>query len=425
MPKGPIILMKELLDTVALKDLEKFKNVLQEVKNEKLDISKIINSTKNKDGNGLLHIAASDGMTSFIDILLDNGAEIDMQCSNGMTPLHFAAKEGHTEVGKILIKRKARLDIMTVTLVETPLFFAAYYGHKDFCELLLVNGAICKIINKNGSNPIARAREGKKENKDEIAQFINNFHQQMKWKINAIKYNEFLEKENEIKALMLSKTKLENELMLAINKINLLQKRHELYLDYKNKFLVFFGIATTFCWLGCTLYKIYGNELFEDKAKVAVDAGAYVPPIAVALYLLYWFVDYLRKGAKQLNDLLENMKKQASELKDKLNLISENIIDLLDSGKATIDQTTTILKDAKSPLADVLIELRKVLKDDTKAIVQALKDGIKDGKFTPEIKFTIKDIILGPAIPSPVIPSLPHPVPPSLPLGLPIPLKFP
>jgi len=59
-----------------------------------------------------LHEAASWGHQDIVVILLDHGADPDIQDSvQKCTPIHFAAKNGHLEVVRSLVRSGARIDL--------------------------------------------------------------------------------------------------------------------------------------------------------------------------------------------------------------------------------------------------------------------------------------------------------------------------
>ena len=60
-----------------------------------------------------LHLAAWYGNVEMLQLLIDNGAELDAVNSDGNTALHFAAFNGQVKVIKALINNKANTAIRT------------------------------------------------------------------------------------------------------------------------------------------------------------------------------------------------------------------------------------------------------------------------------------------------------------------------
>ena len=74
-------------------------------------IKAAISEVNSQDNQGLsaLHHAARYGDVKLVDILLDNGADIDLQTRTGRaTPLWIAAANGHVDVVAMLIKSGAK-----------------------------------------------------------------------------------------------------------------------------------------------------------------------------------------------------------------------------------------------------------------------------------------------------------------------------
>ncbi len=61
-----------------------------------------------------LHLAAWQGCTRIVQILLDHGADIAAKGDRGYTPLHYAAKHGQLDAIKLLVKRGAKLEAKDV-----------------------------------------------------------------------------------------------------------------------------------------------------------------------------------------------------------------------------------------------------------------------------------------------------------------------
>jgi len=76
----------------------------------------------------LLIRAASAGNPEILGLLLERGANVNVQGSYGLTPLHVAAGEGRKEVVKALIAQGADLSV-TDFENKTPVQLARERGH--------------------------------------------------------------------------------------------------------------------------------------------------------------------------------------------------------------------------------------------------------------------------------------------------------
>jgi len=92
-----------------------------------------------------LHAATALGLTKAVQILLDSGADMEVQVypATGVgTPLDTAAFYGRIEVVRLLLEKGANIDTTKSTFAGvTPLVSAAYNGHTDVMRLLLQKGA--------------------------------------------------------------------------------------------------------------------------------------------------------------------------------------------------------------------------------------------------------------------------------------------
>lgn len=87
-----------------------------------------------------LHSAAMFGREDAVQLLLDNGADVNLVVSLGNTPLKMAVNEGHTDIVRILIERGA--DVCDRRQSNNPaLQIAEEQGHKEITELLKAAGA--------------------------------------------------------------------------------------------------------------------------------------------------------------------------------------------------------------------------------------------------------------------------------------------
>lgn len=72
-----------------------------------------------KDASGLtaLHWAASYGQVNSVQLLIANGAEVDVLGPEGETPLLMAADGGHHEVVRLLLNEGANVNHMDHVII--------------------------------------------------------------------------------------------------------------------------------------------------------------------------------------------------------------------------------------------------------------------------------------------------------------------
>ncbi len=104
--------------------------------------------------------AASHGLYEIGELLLKNGADVNVQNGNGNTALYFAAQWNWAGVAKLLIDNGAVISIQT-NKGWTALCRAAYKGHLEICELLIDSGAdVNAKTNIGGTALIWTVRKG-------------------------------------------------------------------------------------------------------------------------------------------------------------------------------------------------------------------------------------------------------------------------
>jgi len=99
-----------------------------------VDPAKTVN-VENKLKQTPLHTAALKGHADSVGVLVDGGAEIDSQTSDGRTALHEASEAGHINVVKLLLKKGANSQIETKD-GKLPVNLANAAGHKQIAEEL-------------------------------------------------------------------------------------------------------------------------------------------------------------------------------------------------------------------------------------------------------------------------------------------------
>lgn len=107
-----------------------------------------------------LHLAAARGSKEAVDYPLSAAAKADPKAarSNNFTPVHAAAMHGHTEICEVLLRDGAQVNIQTDPQKYAPLHSAAFAGHVDTIKLLLANGADRDLLNHRGERAIDTAR---------------------------------------------------------------------------------------------------------------------------------------------------------------------------------------------------------------------------------------------------------------------------
>ena len=84
-----------------------------------------------------LMVASFEGHLGIVQLLLDNGAEVNDVDSTGMTALMLAAEQGDLEIVKILLLKGANIDNKTtVGPPQNALEIAREHHHDDVAEVL-------------------------------------------------------------------------------------------------------------------------------------------------------------------------------------------------------------------------------------------------------------------------------------------------
>uniref|UniRef100_A0A182YFX8 ANK_REP_REGION domain-containing protein n=1 Tax=Anopheles stephensi TaxID=30069 RepID=A0A182YFX8_ANOST len=111
------------------------------------------------DGATPLWIAAQMGHDHVVKILLHNGAVVDAVRCDGATALFKAAHKGHSAVVHELLKFRPNLG--TLANGETALHAAVMFGHLPIVKQLVAAGSDCTVPNQDGYTPLQIARQQK------------------------------------------------------------------------------------------------------------------------------------------------------------------------------------------------------------------------------------------------------------------------
>ncbi|KAK6515473.1 hypothetical protein TWF506_007807 [Arthrobotrys conoides] len=109
------------------------------------------------DGRTPLHRAASKGKLEAVQILLENGATVDVPCDMGRTALHYAAEECFVDVVECLLNAGANPN--GLSYLKTPLHAA--HGSRDTeMSNQLLSGRTIRLLIKRGASPTAQDADG-------------------------------------------------------------------------------------------------------------------------------------------------------------------------------------------------------------------------------------------------------------------------
>jgi ankyrin repeat protein len=112
-------------------------------------------------GNTALHLAAKSRQ-AIVQMLLDNGAEIDASANDGRTALINAAESCRPDIVRLLIEKGANIKRKD-SLDWSALHYAAFEGSATVVQMLLEKGADLEMIGGYGRTPLhcaaSRGRE--------------------------------------------------------------------------------------------------------------------------------------------------------------------------------------------------------------------------------------------------------------------------
>ena len=109
-------------------------------------------------GKTPIYEAAKRGMTEAVELLHNNGADINTRSNHpGFTPLHVAAEYNQHETVEYLLGQNVDIDIQN-SWQQTPLSQSSWrYADTEMIRLLLEHGADINTQDNNGYSPLHRA----------------------------------------------------------------------------------------------------------------------------------------------------------------------------------------------------------------------------------------------------------------------------
>jgi len=121
----------------------------------------------NGNGDTALHLALVNPTRNkskmIARLLIENGADCEVQNQAGYTPLLYAVANGNEEVTELLLEKRVNINIKS-HLGSYAVQYAVRYGHERVLKLLLGRGADLHTHNDNGEGLVALAAKSGREN---------------------------------------------------------------------------------------------------------------------------------------------------------------------------------------------------------------------------------------------------------------------
>ena len=109
------------------------------------------------NGKTALLLASELGDLEMVQVLVGNGADIQMRDNLGQTALHLATRFGQESVVKALLDAGASIDIRDAGEGMTPLSISSLQGDVAITKLLVSNGADIEARSASGHTPFSFA----------------------------------------------------------------------------------------------------------------------------------------------------------------------------------------------------------------------------------------------------------------------------
>lgn len=140
----------ELFAAIEKRDIEEAVRLI----NAEADVNAV-----DKNGAAPLHMAAECGCTKIVEVLIKNGADVNVVIDkNERTPLHIAAVKDNAETIKVLIEAGADVNKVENS-GKTPLHFAAFKGRSKAIKVLIDLGVNIEAKDQKGRTPLHEASE--------------------------------------------------------------------------------------------------------------------------------------------------------------------------------------------------------------------------------------------------------------------------
>ena len=141
---------------------EDMRKILEDIETEKVNINDSINGNYNTLSNEF-RLAAYTPLTAavsanhsysleIVNVLIDEGADIDKHDKSGKTPLFIASQSGKTDIAEALLDYGANTELGLFdkrgkSKMMTPLHIATFYSRWKIIDILMKYGANANVVN--------------------------------------------------------------------------------------------------------------------------------------------------------------------------------------------------------------------------------------------------------------------------------------
>jgi ankyrin repeat protein len=106
------------------------------------------------DGRTALMLAAYDGHTEVVHLLIKNKSQVNRRDAMNRTALTYSASGKNPETVAVLLDADAEVDVVDNVESWTPLMFASAEGNLEVVKLLLKHGASPHLADKDGETSL-------------------------------------------------------------------------------------------------------------------------------------------------------------------------------------------------------------------------------------------------------------------------------
>ncbi|XP_078052686.1 transient receptor potential cation channel family member painless [Augochlora pura] len=148
------LLQEQLLDSLQSRNIKLFTSLLEQISKSGIDVNRVF---PGEPGETCLDIACMEGLSEFVPILLEKGANVnrineDANCA----AIHYATEQNHENVLRVLLE-DPMINPNLQAAFQTALHIAVSNNNLVCARLLLEKGASPNVVNSKGLTPLHMA----------------------------------------------------------------------------------------------------------------------------------------------------------------------------------------------------------------------------------------------------------------------------